>query len=448
MYTPSTKEIISRILDAEEKSGVYRINYRKNLIWPFYRMYFYYKYLKSKANIGDIGSNQYEISKKTIKKYINFILKSRLIRIFIPAKKDFMIFSSQRYKNENEIYTADLIKILNENYLNISFTNRFEFKEGAIYLDTIKIIFKFFSKILLFVNKRIPTEVESFFNSLVVDNSFRLHYKRFQTEYIFWYKFYSLILWIQNPKKIFVVNGIALVPLTAAAEKKGIEIIEFQHGIINQFHLGYHFPNRSRGTFFPNKLLVFSSFWKSKASFPKGTEIISIGNKYFFSDRNLDNKTNSVLIIGDGILYKELIKFVQINLDFFKKNGFKVIYKLHPGEVERWQTRYGELFQMFKNNEIKVVSEDPSIRELLAECKYVIGVNSTSIYESIDSGCKTIVLDCQGWEYYEDEISNGIIKKHNSTQPLKMSDLEFKSKQMARIFNDVNMKKLKDITFQ
>ena len=141
-----TSKIISLILKSEKESGVFNLKHmKKNLVWPFYRMYFYYSFLEEKSNVQKTGPSARKINSARILDFFILFKNSKLLSLVVPQKKDNLIISSQRYVDGHEVYTKE-IKKANKNFLELSFSNRFIFQKGPIYLDFIKIVLKLISR--------------------------------------------------------------------------------------------------------------------------------------------------------------------------------------------------------------------------------------------------------------------------------------------------------------
>ena len=135
----TTTKIVSLILKSEEESGVFNLKHKKkNLVWPFFRMYFYYGFLEQKSDISTAGSSPKKINLSRILDFLKLFKNSKLLSLLTPQKKDNLILSSQRYVDGNEIYTKEIKKVNNGNFLELSFSNRFVFQKGPIYLDIFK----------------------------------------------------------------------------------------------------------------------------------------------------------------------------------------------------------------------------------------------------------------------------------------------------------------------
>lgn len=445
MKPNNVSDITKKIILAEKSHGLFNIKYKnKYPIWPFYRMYFYFSYLKVSLNTGDRGISAKRINFQSVRKFFILCVNSKLIKGLTFQNKKYIILSSSRIVNGEEIYTKDLKKVIQGNFIEFSLSNKFDFQKGPVYLDLFKILFKIISGVIHLLTPT-PNSVKSFFEELEAPSSFNKQYKRYKIEYVFWYHLFRLILKIQKPYKIFFVSGVYFTPLIAAAESLNIKIYELQHGVINNFHLAYQFPNISRDGFYSNGILLFSDYWKSKAQYPIGTELITIGNDYYSVENQTEKSPKSILIISSGLLAKNIIEFIKINVDFFSSYGYKLNYKLHPDEFFEWEKRYVELKELSESGLLKVITNKPPLPELLAKSEFVIGVSSTVLYEGLDNSCKVFVLDLPTSEYFDDLIKKGVIKKLNANSKLTVEDLRFNPNEQASFFDPTNFEALNKI---
>ena len=131
-------------------------------------------------------------------------------------------------------------------------------------------------------------------------------------------------------------------PAYREAKKRGIPIIEFQHGtIIN--HTQYLFADTSGvNNYVPDYLLVFGDNWKKQVKMPKGTKVVSVG--YPYQEEEIA-KLDSVKMHSDVVIiyptpvkeYEEMIK------DFAQKAssiGYRVFAKIHPNEAKEVEQNY------------------------------------------------------------------------------------------------------------
>lgn len=441
------QEKINLVLENEKKYNLFGIKYKnKYPIWPYYRMYFWSELIKKFIATGTKGESQYKINFRTISKFFKLLSISKLSLCFIPQKKSFLIISSSRVVNGEEIYTKDLKNTINNDYVELRFSNRFIGDPGPIYLDFFKVVFKI---ITLITHKLLPrnADVDEFMSVMYENNEKKWGFYKYKIEYVLWYKFYWLILKIQKPKKIFFVSGVYFTPMIAAAQNIKIEVYEIQHGVINKNHLAYQFPDVAREGFYSDGILLLSSYWQNKAEFPLGTKTYVIGNDYYANSLTNGKKEKSIVILGQGPLAAEIIKFISINLNFFISNGLKVFYKLHPAEIPNWESRYKTLFEYHQNNLLTVITNSPPLTELLSTCKIIIGVSSTAIYEGLDRDCTAFILDLPSSEYFDDLVEKGVVKKIKSEKILSLDDLNFTPQPIGKFFSPTNHQMLKYIAY-
>ena len=360
-----SQDIENRIILAEKVSGLIMIrDSRGNLVWPYIRMYFYYWYL---------GKNKEQLQKRHFFKYdylkriAIFFLMGSIWRLLFKKRKDVLIMSSQRYNNGTEIYTKDIKILLNGNYEEFSFTNNFKFERGPVYLDGMKVLFKLISYVFSpFI--RIRSEVFHFQNLLNLDDSFIKLFRLYYFEYNLWYCFYSILFYFKKYKKVVLVGGVYYSPLIAVAEKRKVEVFELQHGIIHDLHLAYNFKNIYRSSFFANKLLLFSDYWKEACNFPIGTELVSVGCSQY---RNVEvmrcERSSGLLFIGSPLDNQIFFEFLNKNIEFLIENGNVINFRLHPSDITLWKDKYPELVQWVKKGFVKVCEGELSISHQLSK---------------------------------------------------------------------------------
>lgn len=410
------KQIIQQILEGEAKHRLFSLTYKGYSIWSYYRMYFYYDYTKN-INTFDSSVSAFKKDFQYIKQILNIF---NLFKVF--AKKDYFILEHPRSdKDKIDIYTSDLVKYVGEDKCSFfSFSNNglINKKERVVILDLIKIISKIISKIMY---RFLPTSYFISFKQFLLDletdkhqsNNYIKNYKRYYIELIIQYHFYYFLLKTKNVKKVILTVSYYNMPLVFAAKNLNIETIECQHGVISKYHLGYHYPYYET-SFFPDKLITFSSFWDTSATFPRNTQLLALGNNFLSKkDKKLNKIKNTILIVSQATIGKKLECLILKNLKNLK--DFKIYFKLHPSEFNNSHVKYKKLYT-YEN--IQIVSVEYNIEELQNISEYQIGIYSTSIYEGLEKQCKTILLDDTGIEYMEELINKQLVSKINLNEKL------------------------------
>ena len=226
---------------------------------------------------------------------------------------------------------------------------------------------------------------------------------------------YDKLFKLIEPKQIYLVCSYGKEGMIYAAQKNGIEVIEFQHGIISLYHTGYSFPSHKQISYFPDKMLMFGKYWYDSAAIPLDNNHIEfIG----FTDLNKTleetevdlSKDKRILIISQWIFEDKLSnKAVEIARN---NPEYHVTYRLHPQELTyNWRQKNKTLCNNLHLENLEVDECKNSLHQELATSEYVVGVYSTTIYESLALECKVILIDLYGVEYMNYLIDNKYVTK-------------------------------------
>lgn len=415
------------IIRAENVSGIVNISDSNgNLVWPYIRMYFYYWYLDKIASSSKRRSHMTNAS--YLKRMIKFLFQWNIFKSILSPHKDYMIISSQRYVDGEEIYTRDIKPFLNGNYIEYSFTNSFTCERGPIYLDSVKIYFKILS-FLFSRYLKVKDEVSAFKIELNLGPEFIKFYKLYYFEYKCWYYYYLFLLIFKKYKRIIIVGGIYYSPLIAAAERRNIEVMEIQHGVINNLHLAYEFKNIKRNTFFPHKLLLFSDYWKEVCNYPIGTDLIEIGNSQYSNlEKELSLNSDGLLFIGSPRENDLFIKFLSINIEFIINLGRVINFRLHPTDRPNWRNKYPTLLKWSELGFVQVCDGTQSLASRFKRNSIVFCIDSTVVYESLWYGCKTFLMEGVHLRFLKRIVESGDVILIPPTFRLKTIDLMYKKK--------------------
>lgn len=398
-------------------------------VWQAYRMYFYYE-ITEKAGILDIAHSE----KKSILKRlyrIGSFLKSCIFEnpIFSFKKREIIVFDHKRkIKHKNkflDIYTHFLIsdirgkgqnlEVWEQPYNSEHFTNQESFR---YHLDFPLFLSRFLA---FFISSsqsneeiRVAKELEEHIkNEFQIDfnlkNKFDKYIKLAKAQRIV----FKFLFKIKSPKKLFIVVAYGQPIIVSVAKNLGIEVIELQHGIISKYHLGYSYPHLKKMNtldHFPSQIWVWNDFWKTMAPFPIDNSniqvypfqhVMSMKDKYKY----VQKKMNQILVISQGVIGDNIAGEILKDIDNLE--GFNIVFKLHPGEINRWK-QYKYLTKLSNYSNVSVNDgSDSNIYKLMAESKIVIGVFSTAIFESLSFGCSAYLLELHGIENMYDFINDG-----------------------------------------
>lgn len=235
------------------------------------------------------------------------------------------------------------------------------------------------------------SEIKSYFPKCTIKS------QRLASLYIDFYKnriFYRWLFRTINTSRVLITQNGILKGLFAAARDLGINVYEFQHGIISDGHLAYSYPKISGiddKVYRPSHLLTLSDFWLKDCYVPY-SHIITLGNDYFKPQISVNSKPsrNKILVVSSTFMRKELFDFLALSktsLPDFKSYDF--VYKLHPNEFENVNV-YKEHFREYDN--VIVATNEKNIAQWMEECSTMVTILSTAAYEALQCNRKVIVL--------------------------------------------------------
>lgn len=181
----------------------------------------------------------------------------------------------------------------------------------------------------------------------------------------------------------------------AAARTLGIKTVEVQHGETIG-HCAYWYEDRSaEGKTLPDYFFSYGQWWIDQIRLPESVTVLPIGNPYFEAQcKKYPAKPNgrAITFFSNTISGKDLEALIASSYDAMTRQGYHVVFKLHPREVSNWKKEYRFLLE---HPEIKVV-ESGSIYELFSESAIIVGIRSTVFYEALAYDNVAIILDKKG----------------------------------------------------
>ncbi|AZQ15866.1 hypothetical protein DOS48_05270 [Halorubrum sp. PV6] len=239
---------------------------------------------------------------------------------------------------------------------------------------------------------------------------------------------YERLLDQVDPEVAVIVVSYGKETLIEACKRKEIPVVELQHGVIYDHHFAYSFPEGETKTTFPNYLLTFGEFWNENARFPiSDGRVIPVGYPYLEQRLNKYDdveSTEQLLFISQGTIGRKLSQFaLEVHED--DRIDHEVVYKLHPGEYDRWEDEYPWLAE----SDMRVIDEsEPPLYRLFAESSAQVGVGSTAVYEGLCFDLETFVFDADGADVLEPLVEDGVASAIGSVEELATS-LHYKNGQ-------------------
>lgn len=431
--------MIDKFLEFEEKNG---------LLDDAIEGFHYWFFIRDKVYNAIIGvTNDSRVDSKTIVGRINKTVGSddlsntglkiglrsitRLIfNITVPkylfkSPKSVLIFTSPRRVKEGNSYKSIYTDFINDHFSGRCITAEFPngiahlhpaYSNPIVEMDRIDFIPFIKGEIIRRFSKHFKAEFEKR-GKLIADALCIEFGKDFEAATIakmiemryYWFKYKKPMLqrFIKrvNPAVIVEIGGYGRNTLIVneIAKELGIPTIELQHGIIGAGHIGYNYCSVDRRyKNLPQYLCVFSQYWKDTCRFPIGTDNIFVtGFPYFDRARNkyktkpagLSEKNQSIInivILSQPVCREEIIDYCKELLSVLPNETFQFHYKLHPLEYN-YKAQIEKCFAEFSNISVYDGSSF-SLYDLFDLCCIQIGAFSTSLYEGLGFGLKTLIL--------------------------------------------------------
>lgn len=233
---------------------------------------------------------------------------------------------------------------------------------------------------------------------------------------------YGKIFDIKQPKEIYLVCSYGKEGMINAAKERNIKVIEFQHGVMGEFHLGYSFPKNTEVAYFPDKLILFGKYWQDCTALPiRDVEYFGFPHlkSMIAKSQRKERDDHKILIISQ--LSHELFNY---SLRLAQENpSFKFIFKLHPKEKNNWK----DIYPILENNGVEnfIVEDSDDLHRLIATSKFLVAVSSFVVYESLIDDIITIVLDISNDGQINQLVKNKNVIKVAIDQPINFMKLKF-----------------------
>lgn len=209
-----------------------------------------------------------------------------------------------------------------------------------------------------------------------------------------------------DPELVVVVVSNQKETFVEACQDRGVPVVELQHGVLTRYEYGY--PGDRTKVTFPDYFFTFGPYWNDRAELPIPDENVrAVGYAHFDQQRSRlanDPDTDGLVFISQGNVGADLSR-VAVELSRQPSvDPDDVVYKLHPGEYERWREDYPWL----ADAGLRVIGEaGPDLYDVFADVSAQVGVYSTAVYEGLGFGLRTFLYDLPGVEELDDLRASG-----------------------------------------
>lgn len=251
---------------------------------------------------------------------------------------------------------------------------------------------------------------EAFFLSLGIDlgDLARICHRRI-VDYLPIFKGFDIFFSMFPVQTLYLTNayGTSTGAALSAARNNGAHIVELQHGFISPYHLGYSWPGNPVVPYKPDELWCFGGFWPDTTPMAAGMKARVIGAPYVKALAAAHTTTHDprlVVFTSQGVIGKRLF---EMSLEFARRRPeYHAVFRLHPSEALE---DYQELLARAGNHpgNFEISHRTPNIFALLAGAAIQVGAFSTTLFEGMALGTRTVVIEMPGSEYMRPAISRG-----------------------------------------
>lgn len=207
-------------------------------------------------------------------------------------------------------------------------------------------------------------------------------------------------------RRMFIVNAYGEKGLVAAAKDVGMQVMELQHGAIAPYHFGYSFPGRPVVHHAPDYLLVFGQYWTENIDLPAGMRTVVIGSRNLASYRQHASARvpRRILIASQGVTGRQLFDAMLVAAPLAP--DWEFVFRPHPGERPGL---YRRLLRSRPGNpaNLTISGHEEDIYRVLTSAEVQIGVYSTTLFEGMALGLRTVVYKLPGMEFMQPVLDSG-----------------------------------------
>lgn len=431
-------ELIDEFLDFEENNRLFERNIDGYFYWHYIRFQIYQAIQIEKNHIESSNPTWKKrgIGGKTVRLIKKLTIGFQKNPYRFKGNCSILVMNHERRMYVDGLYRPIYVEEIlkgREDFVLLEPPNLYEghyspisYEKNTYYTDLMEATVTIYCKLHSLQNSTAEKELSDLFEKINQHFSVKLKTDTLKgeifrsiLEYPIRKKYYKGLLKKLNPRIILEVvsyNRDHMIVNEVAKEMK-IPTIELQHGTMGRYHVAYNYKEKKDFSYLPDKILLFSEYWKTATRLPlKDENLIAAGYPYLEAmvskyKKTISNDGIKILFISQKTIGKFLSKFAIDLKDYLevKNLDFEIIYKLHPAECPSWETDLPELYREREN--IEVISDaSKTIYELFGECTMQVGVYSTAIFEGLAFGLETYIVKLPGHEYMKDLYEQGYAK--------------------------------------
>ena len=230
-------------------------------------------------------------------------------------------------------------------------------------------------------------------------------------------KLYDWILERVDPLILVVVNRDRARPLIEVARNKNIPVVELQHGVINELHPGFRYPDEAVPATAPTHFFTWGKEWGERINVSQFT-LENIGYPYSNKEYNRVSsikKSNRIVIFSQHFCGNRMANIAIKLANLFAGSNTEIVFKPHPIVGTCVENFYP---QLQGSSVVTFTDQQPDLYELFATSQAQVGVSSTTLFEGLRFNLKTYVVDEYTCTYMDDLLSKDYAKMVSSAEEI------------------------------
>ncbi len=372
---------------------------------PFWRIVRYYTRLHYiNAQVGYVATTgtQKRVGPKRIKLFSgfwNFLFKKDLTMLFAFNR---LVYNNGRYLDKMTDPVIEESYINESNYVIIdppNYTGQYPriHKEHTITNERRTISLQLLQRIMMLV---VPILYKGTINRVYnkAKSSFELPEgyidKYYNSLAVFLAEYYYYIFWLKllMPRRVLLVFRGSYFGLIAACKHLSIPVAEFQHGITLDKTVSYTGEYDQRID--PDYFLTFGSYWKSSCFGMTDDRTICIGWAYSQmikkQQKECEKTKATILVISSPEISDTVLDALSLLSQWCPQMHYHI--RLHPSESYNEEQK----MKLSKIPQAELADNSNDSAVVLPLYDFVIGENSSVLYEALSMGCNVGLLNICG----------------------------------------------------
>jgi hypothetical protein len=207
-------------------------------------------------------------------------------------------------------------------------------------------------------------------------------------------------------RRVVAVARITALDVIAAARDVGIPTIEIQHGACSIYDALVHYPQRPFVDTAPDLFLTFSPYWNDMVTLPSQTKAVPVGAPISLAAAipPVPAGTRKAVLLSQWTVDSRM--FALAHEMAARAPDWRFVFRPHPSsDTARYQRAVRAQGPAYSN--LTVSDPDTDIADELADAEVQIGVYSTSLFEGMTLGTRTIVIAFPGHAYMNQALKDG-----------------------------------------